>query len=64
MSDYVDTVNIEGVNYSIQDTLTKLELGELEAGLVYSTEKVDTGMKWTGGQTIYKKVLLYQAPAQ
>ena len=54
MSDYVDTVNIEGVNYSIQDTLTKLELGELEAGLVYSTEKVDTGMKWTGCQTIYK----------
>lgn len=64
MSDYVDTVNIEGVNYSIQDTLTKLELGELEAGQVFSTEKVDTGMKWTGGQTIYRKVLIFQAPAQ
>lgn len=64
MSDYVDTVDIEGVQYSIQDTLTKLQLGELEAGQVYSTTKVDTGMKWTNGQTIYRKVLIFQSPAQ
>lgn len=57
MSDYVDTVNIEGVEYDIQDTATKQALADFEEGFVVSSEKVDTGQKWSGNKTIFRQLL-------
>lgn len=54
MSDYIDTVNIEGVNHSLQDTpLTTAFQGFVDSS-DYSLEEIDTGQKWINGKSIYK----------
>lgn len=61
MSDYVDTVDIEGIQYDIQDSATKNALANFEGGFVLSSEKVDTGQKWFGNKTIYSQLLALSA---
>ena len=61
MSDYIDTVNIEGVEYDIQDTQTKESLQNLANSLVVSSEKIDTGQKWFGNKPIYKQLFSFSS---
>ena len=63
MSDYVDTVDIEGVQYDIQDTLTKEQTEEntqriegLENLDLYSLEEIQTAGRWVNNKPIYRKV--------
>ena len=60
MSDYVDTVDIEGVQYDIQDTPTKeqaeenaQDISEMKASQNYSTTEHLTGRKWLDGKPTY-----------
>lgn len=62
MSDYVDTVDIEGVQYDIQDSATKAGLENFEEGQNYSTVAINTGMKYTDGSDIYKKTIVFTTP--
>lgn len=64
MSDYVDTVDIEGTQYSIQDTQTKEQAEEnkqdieaLQGEVDYSTEEHLTGRKWLDGRPTYEKTI-------
>lgn len=64
MSDYVDTVDIEGVQYDIQDTETKeiadqnkQDIEALQGSIDYSTEEHLTGRKWLDGRPTYEKTV-------
>ncbi len=59
MSDYVDTVDIEGIQYDIQDTATKQALESFEESFDISSEKVDTGQKWSGNKTVFRQFLTF-----
>lgn len=63
MSDYIDTIDIEGVQYDIQDTLTKEQteenaqkIEELENLDIYSLEEIQTAGRWVNNKPIYRKV--------
>lgn len=65
MSDYIDTVDIEGTQYDIQDTPTKEQteentqrIEELENLDIYSLEEIDTSKKWVDNKPIYKKTFV------
>lgn len=62
MSDYVDTVDIEGTQYDIQDTATKASLENFEEGQNYSTATINTGIKYMDGSYIYKKTIVFTTP--
>lgn len=64
MSDYVDTVDIEGTQYDIQDTATKQtadenaqEIEGIKTGNDYSLSEINTGKKWIDNKPIYRKVI-------
>lgn len=66
MSDYVDTVDIEGTQYDIQDTATKQtadenaqEIESIKTGNDYSLSEINTGKKWINNKPIYRKVISY-----
>lgn len=59
MSDYVDTVDIEGIQYSIQDTQTKEELEDLQ---ILSTSRKIVG-KNIDGRPIYEQVFAGLTPS-
>lgn len=65
MSDYVDTVDIEGVQYDIQDTATKTtadqnkqDIEAMKESADYSTTEHLTGRKWIDGRPTYEKTFL------
>lgn len=64
MNDYVDIIDIEGVQYDIQDTPTKTQaeenaqkIEELENLDLYSLEEIQTASKWIDNKPIYRKVI-------
>lgn len=64
MSDYVDTVDIEGTQYDIQDTATKQtadqnkqDIEAIKESADYSTEEHLTGRKWLDGKPTYEKTV-------
>lgn len=59
MSDYVDTVDIEGTQYDIQDTATKEKLEDLQ---ILSNSKKVVG-KDIDGRPIYEQVLTGLTPS-
>ena len=68
MSDYVDTVDIEGVQYDIQDTATKTtadqnkqDIEAMKESADYSTEEHLTGRKWINNKPTYEKTVNFGA---
>lgn len=64
MSDYIDTVDIEGTQYDIQDTATKAQaetnaqdISEMKVSQNYSTTEHLTGRKWIDGRPTYEKTI-------
>lgn len=64
MSDYVDTVDIEGTQYDIQDTATKQQaeenaqnIAEIKVAIDYSLTEHLTGRKWLDGRPTYEKTI-------
>lgn len=60
MSDYIDTVDIEGTQYDIQDTATKQtadqnqqDIETMKESADYSTTEHLTGRKWLDGKPTY-----------
>lgn len=71
MSDYVDTVDIEGTQYDIQDTATKQtadqnqqDIEAMKESADYSTTEHLTGAKASDGRPIYKKQIVTTTPEQ
>lgn len=68
MSDYIDTVDIEGAQYDIQDTATKQtadqnaqDIEAMKESADYSTEEHLTGRKWSDGRPTYEKTINFGA---
>lgn len=64
MSDYVDKVDIEGIQYDIQDTITKQQteenaqdIAEIKVVANYSLTERLTGRKWLDGRPTYEKTI-------